>query len=89
MSDAPDLACNELVEIVTDYIEGLLPTGERQRFEAHLAECPGCETYLEQMRVATASVGRLSTEAISPAAKADLLHAFREWKRETLSGGTA
>lgn len=83
MTGTPNLACNEFVEIVTDYLEEALSVADRRRFEAHLGECPGCETYLDQMRLTIASVGRLSEEAIGPTARAELLHAFREWKRES------
>jgi anti-sigma factor RsiW len=44
-----ELSCRELVELVTDYLEGVLTAAERMRFEAHLSECDGCEAYLEQM----------------------------------------
>jgi anti-sigma factor RsiW len=42
--------CRTLVELVTAYLEGELTAGERARFEAHLAGCPDCPTYLDQMR---------------------------------------
>ena len=74
------LSCQELVELVTDYLEGVLPPGECVRFEAHLTECDGCTRYLEQMRLTIAAVGHLSEESIEPAARADLLQLFRDWK---------
>ena len=47
----PDpLTCRELVELITDYLEGAMPPDERARFEAHVAECDGCEAYVRQMR---------------------------------------
>jgi anti-sigma factor RsiW len=76
-----DLPCQELVELVTDYLEGRLPEAERRRFEAHLVGCSGCRTYLEQMRLTLRALGALRAEAIEPEMKARLLSAFRDWRR--------
>jgi anti-sigma factor RsiW len=76
------LSCRELVELVTAYLEGTLPAGARKRFEAHVAECDGCATYLEQMRTTIRLSGALGVEDVSPEAERALLHAFREWRRE-------
>jgi anti-sigma factor RsiW len=76
-----DLPCQELVELVTDYLEGRLLEPERARFEAHLALCSGCRTYLEQMRQTIRALGRLAEESIQPEAKTQLLAAFRGWRR--------
>ena len=51
MSNTDDLPCQELVELVTDYLEDALDRDERARFERHLAECGHCEAYLDQIRV--------------------------------------
>ena len=72
------MACNEFVELVTEYLEGTLSPEDRQRFEEHLALCDGCSTYLEQMRQTISVLGRLPEEAIPPAAEEKLLSAFRE-----------
>jgi predicted anti-sigma-YlaC factor YlaD len=77
----PDLPCRELVELVTDYLEGALSAGERARFEEHLRGCSGCRAYLEQMRLTIQALGRLTEEAIPPEAKQELLRVFRDWKR--------
>jgi anti-sigma factor RsiW len=76
------LSCLELVELVTAYLEGTLPAGARKRFEAHLAECDGCTTYLEQMRTTIRLSGALRVEDVSQQAERVLLLAFREWQRE-------
>ena len=79
---APDnLSCRELVEIVTDYLEGTLPSGARARVDAHLGNCPGCTTYVEQMRETVRLTGRLREEDLQPPARQALLEAFRDWKR--------
>ena len=72
--------CNELVELVTDYLEGRMAPEDVRRFDAHLAECEGCAAYLDQIRATVAVTGRLSSDEL-PAAAADVLLAeFREWK---------
>jgi anti-sigma factor RsiW len=75
-----EMGCKELVEIITQYLEGALSPQDRPRFEEHLAICPGCQTYLDQMRVTIRALGKLTEESISPQARAALLAAFRNWK---------
>jgi anti-sigma factor RsiW len=74
------LSCQELVELVTDFVEGALAPEERDRFEQHLAECGDCLRYLEQMRETIRLTGRLTPETIDPEAEAVLLGVFRGWK---------
>jgi anti-sigma factor RsiW len=76
-----DIACQEIVELVTDYLEGAMPARLRRRFEAHLGRCPGCETYLEQMRQAIALTGALREEDVAPEVMDRLLATFRGWQR--------
>jgi predicted anti-sigma-YlaC factor YlaD len=83
VSNADDLPCQELVELVTDYLEKRLPESTRARFETHLAQCSGCRTYLEQMRQTLRALGRLPTESIEPAAREGLLEVFRDWNRRS------
>jgi len=83
MSISNELSCQELVELVTEYLEGTLPAHERARFEAHLAICAGCRNYLDQMRRTIQMVGALKEEAIPDDAKERLLCAFRTWKQTT------
>jgi anti-sigma factor RsiW len=73
------LTCIELVEIVTDYLEGALSRRDRVRFERHIRGCDGCTAYVEQIRLTRAAVGTLTVESIEPEARAALLHAFRDW----------
>lgn len=72
------MSCQELVELVTDYFEDALPPEERARFEAHLAECSGCTTHLEQVR-ATIAVTRATRDLEQRPEIAGLLEAFRGW----------
>jgi anti-sigma factor RsiW len=74
-----DISCQELVELVTDYVEGGLPEPLRARFEQHIESCEGCRTYLEQMRATIRVTGRLAPESLTPDAEKTLLEAFRGW----------
>lgn len=73
------LTCRELVELVTDYLDGALPPEERDSFEAHVAECPGCEAYLEQIRSVVALTRRTRELEERPEVTA-LLRAFRDYR---------
>jgi anti-sigma factor RsiW len=74
------LSCQELVELVTDYLEGALSEADLARFEAHIERCTACTIYLEQMRQTIALTGRLTVGAVSPEAERELLEAFRGWR---------
>jgi len=75
-----EMTCQELVELVTDYVEGVLPEPERARLDAHLAECPYCEEYIAQMRQTIDALGELSLEVISRERHEQLLESFRGWR---------
>jgi anti-sigma factor RsiW len=77
--NAGQLTCRDFVELVTDYLEGRMGPGARARFEDHLALCPGCDAYLDQMRRTLAALGSLPEERLSGDARAALLTAFRDW----------
>jgi len=78
--------CKSLVELVTEYLDGALPEPERARFEAHLAGCDGCTTYLDQIRTTIRVAGALSEEQIPPPAREALLDVYRRWAEETGRG---
>ncbi len=84
---AEDITCRELVELVTEYDDGALTRADRARFEEHLADCEGCETYVEQLRATVRSAGRLDAGVLEPAARERLLVAFRDWKHARGAGG--
>ena len=73
-----DIACADVVEIVTDYLEGSLPPGRAQAVERHLATCPGCTEYVEQMRTLAGSIGGVTAESLPPELRAGLIAAFRK-----------
>jgi hypothetical protein len=80
MTTLDDLPCNQLVELVTDYLEEALPEPVRRSFEAHLEVCAGCRLYLGQMRL---TIGALRARPDGPESirrREQLLERFREWK---------
>jgi hypothetical protein len=81
------LTCQELVELVTDYLEGALRPTERARFEAHIAQCQHCPNYLDQMRTTIRLLGRMTTESLSPAARHELLARFFSLTQLTVTLG--
>ncbi|MBZ9645503.1 anti-sigma factor [Streptomyces sp. PSKA30] len=74
--------CVDFVELVTDFLEGALPDDDERRFIEHLAECSGCERYLDQFRQTIATTGELTPGSMSPDAREQLLAAFRDWRRQ-------
>jgi len=78
-----DLSCLELVELVNDYLDEALPPLERIRFDEHLAVCEGCRNYLAQMQTTIGLTGRLRVADLSPAARADLIAAFRGFRTDS------
>jgi anti-sigma factor RsiW len=75
------LTCRELVELVTDYLEGSLSPRDRARFDAHIAACGNCTQYVEQFRETIRLTGTLRETDVSPEAEAALLAQFEAWKR--------
>jgi anti-sigma factor RsiW len=79
VSRGGELTCREVVELVTDYLEGALPPPERARFESHVDRCSGCSAYLAELRSTVELVGRLREEDVPAAVRDELLAAFRHW----------
>lgn len=59
------MTCQELVELVTDYLEGIVSDDEVARLERHLCDCPGCRAYIEQMREAIGLLASMSSGTLS------------------------
>ena len=74
------VSCQEVVELVTDYLEGSLTPHEAALFEQHLNFCDGCVWYMDELRLTIATAARLREEDVPPDARAQLLTAFRDWK---------
>ena len=81
MSAARTLTCRELTEVVTDYLEEVMPPEDRARSDAHLELCEGCATYVEQMRQVIRTVRELRVDEVEATAPDSLLQAFRAWRR--------
>jgi anti-sigma factor RsiW len=77
-----DMACQELVELVTAYFDGSLSRSDRRRFRAHISGCDHCTAYVEQMRLVIEASGRVTEDDLEPAAREELLDAFRGWRDE-------
>ena len=77
MADGTAISCQEVVEVITDYLEGKLSPEDLAIFEAHLAICDGCQWYLDQMRITIAAVGRVEDEEVPAELRDTVLAAFR------------
>lgn len=73
------MACQQAVELVTDYLEGTLSLAQRRRFEAHLARCPDCPEYLAQMRAIIALAGSVTPDDLTPRMRSELISLYRQW----------
>ena len=76
------MTCREVVELMTDYLEGALPAADRARFEEHLAGCAGCQAYLEQLRTSLRVLGALAAQPVPEQQRRELVRAFRDWRRQ-------
>lgn len=74
-----DLVCQQVVEMVTAYLEDALSRSDRRRLEKHLSGCPLCTEYLAQIRETIRLVGRLEPEDLSPEMRSDLTEVYRRW----------
>jgi anti-sigma factor RsiW len=79
MTVADAISCQELVELVTDYLEGALEPADLRRFEEHLAGCGKCTEYLAQLQATIRVTGTLTPDDLSPEAERELLEVFRSW----------
>ena len=73
------MTCQELVELVTDYLEGALDEVDHARFEEHIDLCPMCQVHLEQLRMTIRELGRLRERDIDPGVLAEMQARFRDW----------
>jgi anti-sigma factor RsiW len=74
-----ELACQQVVELVTAYLEDALGPADRERFEEHLVFCDGCANYLDQMRTTVRLASRVEDQ-LPAELQAELLEAFRGWR---------
>jgi anti-sigma factor (TIGR02949 family) len=77
-----EFKCQEMIEVVTDYLDDGMPPEERQRFERHLSYCAGCSTYVEQMRETIRQTGTIPREeSLPPSLREEIVAQFRNWRR--------
>lgn len=81
MLSEDELSCQQVVELVTDYLENSLLPEMRKRLEEHVAECPGCENYIEQMQLTIDMLYQIARASAFPTTKQELLQLFRDWKK--------
>jgi anti-sigma factor RsiW len=74
------LVCRQAVALVTDYLDEALSRADRVRFEAHLADCPHCSAYLEQIRATIALTGRIEPDELDPEVQDELVALYRSWR---------
>ena len=77
MADGTAISCQQVVEVITDYLEGKLSAEDVAILEAHLALCEGCQWYLDQIRITIAAVGRVDDEEVPAELRDTVLAAFR------------
>jgi anti-sigma factor (TIGR02949 family) len=76
-----EFSCQEMIEVVTNYLDDALPPDEQQRFERHLSYCAGCNTYVDQIRETIRRTGMMPREeSLPPALREEILARFRNWK---------
>ena len=78
---AEHISCQEVVELVTDYLDGALAGEDGALFEEHLTFCGPCATYLDQLRTTIATVGRIEEADVPPVMRDTLVAAFRDRRR--------
>ena len=76
------MVCREAVALMSDYLDGTLAGGDRERFEAHLAKCPHCTEYLAQLQVTIDALGHADAGALEDEALDELVGLYRQWRDE-------
>jgi predicted anti-sigma-YlaC factor YlaD len=82
LTETDSLTCRELVELVTEYLEKTLPDAQRARVTEHLADCDGCNDYIEQMRQTIAALSELKETDVTSDAQVKLIEVFQSWRKE-------
>ena len=80
-SDVDDITCREVLELLTEYLEGALAPAVEREVDRHLDACDGCWRYLDQFQVAIETTAELREEAVAVDVRESLLDAFRTWRR--------
>jgi anti-sigma factor (TIGR02949 family) len=77
------LVCRQVVELLTDYLDGALTARDRERLESHLADCPHCTEYLAQLRATIASAGSVAPDDLDPEVVDDLVALYHRWRSDS------
>lgn len=77
-----EMHCREAVALVTDYLEGTLSRTQRDRLERHLADCPHCTTYVEQISMTIRALGRVDVDALPQETRDGLVALFRSYQAD-------
>ena len=81
MAMEDDLGCREVVELVTEYLENTLLPELRKQLEEHVADCPGCESYIKQIQLTISMLRQIAQAPVSATRKQELLQLFQDWKK--------
>jgi len=81
-----DLTCRELVEVITDYVEGAMSDADRARFDRHVGECSGCAAVMSQFRATIEVSGRLTEDQVSEEQRDAMRDVFRRWRADVAAG---
>lgn len=84
-----DLTCQQAVELVTDYLEGVLSRSQRRRFEEHLTGCPNCPEYRAEMRAVIALAGTITPVDLTPRMRSEFISLYRRWRADIAPGDRA
>ena len=77
-----EFSCQEMIEVITSYLEDAMPSAARERFERHISYCAGCRAYVDQMRETIEQTGMVPREeSLPPALREEIVAQFRNWKR--------
>jgi anti-sigma factor RsiW len=78
------LVCRDAVALMAAYLDGALDRRDRERLEAHLADCPHCSEYLAQLRVTIGALGHVGPADLPDDAVDELVDLYRRWRAEPL-----
>jgi len=70
------MKCRDISELLTDYLEGKMSLGERMRFQMHVAVCPPCKRYLQQMKLTVQTLGEVPPLDIPSDVEGELMACF-------------
>ncbi len=76
------LVCRQAVALMSDYLDGQLPAGDRERLERHLAACPHCSEYLAQLQITIDALGQAQPDALSNEAVDEFVVLYRRWQAD-------